>query len=121
MKNITAVPVRNLLLFGTDKSNAVLRRYANRLNVAFKPGVIRLGDRTYTGERVAVFAVFPNPTNSHRYLAVLGGVTPDAITGASHLSLQLLPDYPVFDQAKIFDWGFWGNAWKHPVSWSGHQ
>lgn len=111
----------NLLLFGTDKTNAVLRKYADRLNVAFKRGAIRLGDRTYTGERVAVYAVFPHPDNPNRYIAVLGGVTPDALTWASHLSLQLLPDYLVFDQGKMLDWGFWDNTWKHLASWQAHR
>lgn len=107
----------NLLLFGTDKSNAVLRRYSSKLPLEFRTGSIRLGDRTYSGERVAVFAVFPHPDNPDRYLAVTGGVTADAITWGSHLSYQLLPDYLVFDRGKALDWGFWDNAWRHPGGW----
>jgi predicted esterase len=107
----------NLLLFGTDKSNLILRRYRDKLPVAFQAGAIRLGDRTYSGEQVAVFAVFPHPDNPGRYVAVTGGVTPDAITYGSHLSYQLLPDYIVFDGGKMLDWGFWDNAWKHPSGW----
>jgi hypothetical protein len=110
----------NLLLFGNDMSNAVLKKYAGRLNVEFKPGSIRLGDRTFTGEGVAVYAVFPHPDNPDRYIAVLGGNTPDAMTGASHFSLQLLPDYLIFTQDKMLDWGFWDNAWKHLTSWQAH-
>jgi hypothetical protein len=111
----------NLLLYGTDKTNDVLRKYRDRLPLAFKAGAVRLGDRTYAGERVAAFAVFPHPDNPNRYIAVLGGITPDAITWGSHLSLQLLPDYLVFDRGKMLDWGFWDNAWKHPVSWPAHR
>ena len=76
-----------------------------------------MGDRSYSGEQVAVFAVFPHPDNPARYIAVTGGVTPDAITYGSHLSFQLLPDYVVFDRGKMLDWGFWDNAWKHPGGW----
>lgn len=104
----------NLLLFGADKSNAVLKRYLDKLPLAFQAGSIRLGDRTYSGRQVTVFAVFPHPDNPGRYVAVTGGVTPDAITGGSHLSYQLLPDYLVFDRGKMLDWGFWDNGWKHP-------
>jgi hypothetical protein len=107
----------NLLLFGTDKSNAILKRYLDKLPLAFQAGSVRLGDRTYSGERVTIFAVFPNPDNPNRYVAVTGGVTPDAITWGSHLSYQLLPDYLVFDRGKTLDWGFWDNDWKHPSAW----
>jgi predicted esterase len=110
----------NLLLFGTDKSNAVLRKYAARLNVGFTAKAVRVGDKTYPGEGVAVFVVLPHPDNPRRYFAVLGGDTPDAIAGASHMSLQLLPDYLVFTQEKMLDWGFWDNAWKHLQSWQTH-
>jgi hypothetical protein len=106
----------NLVLFGTTRSNAILKRYANKLPLAFETGKIRLGDRTFTGERLAVFAVFPHPENPGRYIAVCGGVTPDAITWGSHLSYQLLPDYIVFDRGKMLDWGFWDNSWKHLLS-----
>ncbi len=102
----------NLLLFGTAKSNSVLKHYRDKLRVAFDAGTIRLDNRTYSGERVAVFAVFPHPDNPGRYIAVHGGVTPDAITWGSHLSLQLLPDYVVYDRGRMLDWGFWDNTWR---------
>lgn len=105
----------NLILFGTDKSNAVLKRYRDKLPLAFEPGAIRLGERTYSSARAAVFAVLPHPDNPGRYIAVAGGVTPDAITDGSHLSFQLLPDYVVYDGGKMLDWGFWDNAWKDPA------
>ena len=70
-----------------------------------------------SGKGVAVYAVFPHPDNPDRYFTVLGGSTPDAMAGASHFSLQLLPGYLVFTQDKMLDWGFWDNAWKHPISW----
>ncbi len=111
----------NLLLFGATRTNSVLKRYANMLPLAFEPGKIRLGDRTFTGERLAVFAVFPHPENPGRYIAVTGGVTPDAITWGSHLSYQLLPDYIVFDRGKMLDWGFWDNSWRNLVSWQAKQ
>lgn len=56
----------NLLLFGTVQTNSVLKRYRNKLPVAFEPGAIRLGDRTYFGERVAVLAMFPHPDHPRR-------------------------------------------------------
>jgi hypothetical protein len=80
----------------------------------FEQKAIRLGDRTYSGDRVTVFSVFRHPDNPNRYIAVHGGVTPDAITWGSHLNVLLLPDYMVYDGGRMLDWGFWDNEWKYP-------
>ena len=61
-----------------------------------------------------MFAVFPHPDNPGRYIAVHGGITPDALCWGNYLNLQLLPDYLVYEGGKMLDWGFWDNAWKHP-------
>ena len=57
-------------------------------------------------------AIFPHPENPDRYVAVYGGVTPDALTWGSHLNLNLLPDFIVFNGGDLLDWGFWNNEWK---------
>jgi pimeloyl-ACP methyl ester carboxylesterase len=102
---------RNLLLYGTPASNAVLKRYEGQVPLAFEGNAIRVAGRTYRGDRLAIFAIFPHPENPDRYLAVHGGVTPDAITWGSHLDMMLLPDYLVYDAGSLVDWGFWDNAW----------
>jgi pimeloyl-ACP methyl ester carboxylesterase len=106
---------RNLLLYGTAGSNAVLRRFAGDIPMNFQEGTIRLSDRTYTADRAAALAVFPHPLNPGRYVAVHGGVTPDAITWGSHLDMMLLPDYIVYSGGQLLDWGFWGNDWGPPT------
>ena len=102
----------NVLLYGTYESNAILARFEDQLPLAFEGNTLRLSDKSYTAEGVAVFAVFPHPENSARYVAIHGGVTPDAICGGSHLDMQLLPDYIVYSGGQLLDWGFWGNDWK---------
>ena len=102
----------NLLLFGTDKTNALLRRFGDDLPVRFQERAIRIHDRTFAGDQVTVFAVFPHPENPERYLALHGGVTEDAVTFGSHLNLLLLPDYLVYDGPRVLAWGFWDNQWK---------
>ena len=69
-------------------------------------------DKVYKGERVAVFAIFPHPENPDRYVAVHGGVTPDAIVWGSYLGVLLLPDYIVYDGGDTLDWGFFDNSWR---------
>ena len=101
----------NLILYGTFESNSVMRRFEGKLLVEFDGKVIRIGGRTYAGDQTTVFAVLPHPENPNRYVAVHGGVTPDAITYGSHIDLGLLPDYIVYSGGKVLDWGFWNNHW----------
>ena len=79
-------------------------------------GAIRISDKTYTAARAAVFAVFPHPRNPERYVAVHGGVTPDAICWGSHLDMHLLPDYLAYSEGELLDWGFWGNDWRSQMT-----
>jgi len=102
----------NLLLYGTYSTNSILKRYEGRLPLAFHEKSIDLFDKTFTGEKVAVFAVFPHPENPDRYIAVHGGVTPDAVTWGSHLDMQLLPDFIAYSGGDLLAWGFWNNNWK---------
>jgi predicted esterase len=102
----------NLLLYGVFTSNSVLEQFEGEIPLAFDGTTIRLADKTYTAERVAVFAVFPHPRNPERYVAIHGGITPDAICWGSHLDMHLIPDYLVYSEGEVLDWGFWGNDWK---------
>ncbi|MBM3932819.1 MAG: hypothetical protein FJ319_00690 [SAR202 cluster bacterium] len=102
----------NILLYGTYATNAVLARFKGKLPLEFGAGAITLAGKRYTGERLSVFALFPHPLNGERYVAVHGGVTPDAVCWGSHLGMMLLPDYIVYDGGRMVDWGFWGNEWR---------
>ncbi len=102
----------NLLLFGTPQSNALIQRFAASLPIEFGPGSLRICGRVFKGKQVSVLAVFPHPLNPSRYVAIHGGVTPDAITCGSHFNLLLLPDYLVYDGDKMLAWGFWNNQWR---------
>ena len=107
-----AIRDNNLLLFGTPATNRLLQRFQDYLSIEFGPKTVTLGDRTYRGDHVAVFAVFPHPENQNRYIGVHGGVTPDATTFGSHLNALLLPDYLVYNGPDLLSWGFFNNQWK---------
>jgi len=102
----------SLLCLGTRKSNRVLARFGEDIPVEFGDGEIRLANKTYRGKHLGVSACFPSPANPERLVVVTGGVTPEAITGATHLHLQLLPDYLVWDGDQMLEWGFFDNAWQ---------
>ncbi len=102
----------NLILFGTHKTNSVLSRYKDVLPLRFEDRAIELAGKRFTGDAVAVFAIFPHPENPDRYVAVHGGVTADATIDGSHLAMALLPDYIVYDGPEVLEWGFFTNDWK---------
>jgi len=102
----------NLILFGTYKTNAVLARLRDSVPLAFERDGIRVYDRHFMGEKAAVFAVFPHPLNPARYIAVHGGLTPDATCWGSHLDVGLLPDFLAYSEHNVLGWGFQGNDWK---------
>jgi hypothetical protein len=108
----TVLKESNLLLYGTFSSNSILAQMEGKLPVSFEGDRLIVCDREYAAEGCAVFAVLPHPANPERYVAVNGGVAPDAICGSSHFDMHLLPDFIVYDKEKLIDWGFWNNAWR---------
>jgi len=101
----------NLVLYGSPESNAVFRRFRDRIPVEVRGTGLEVAGRSFAGEHVGCMAVFPHPENPDRYLAVVTGNSPEALAGASHLNLQLLPDYLVWQGARTW-WGFFGNDWR---------
>ena len=101
----------NLLLLGTPKSNRVLAGLGDGLPLEFGNGEIRLGKKTFRGKHLGLCACFRSPRAPDRLVVVTGGTTPEALTGATHLNLQLLPDYLVWDGDQVLDYGFSDSAW----------
>jgi len=102
----------NLLFFGTYRSNSALARYEDDLPLKFGKRTVRLCGKRFTGDEAAVFAVFPHPENPERYVAVNGGVTPDAVMNSAYSHMGLLPDYFAYSGPDNLGWGFWGNKWE---------
>lgn len=95
----------NLILWGTDRSNAVLAQIIDQLPLSFEADGITLGGRRFIGADVGLAACFPSPFNPQRLVAVIGGITPISLTQATHLNLQLLPDYLVWDGDQVLAHG----------------
>lgn len=101
----------NFFLIGNRGSNRLLATLSEGIPLDVGEASLTLAGKQYKGERVACLAILPHP-DGNRYVAVLAGCQPDAITWASHLNLQLLPDYFVFDGGKTLEWGFFDNHWR---------
>ncbi len=101
----------NFFLLGNQKSNRLFAMLSEGIPLEVGERALTLAGETYEGKNVACITILPHPDGT-RYVAVLAGCSPDAITWASHLNLQLLPDYLVFDRGKTIDWGFFDNHWQ---------
>ncbi|HJN15154.1 MAG TPA: prolyl oligopeptidase family serine peptidase [Armatimonadota bacterium] len=102
----------NLWLLGTYESNSVLKQFEGKLPLEFGEGSITLGGRRYEGKQLGISACFPSPANPERLLVVTAGLTPEAVTGATHLNMQLLPDYLIWDADEVIDFGFYDSNWS---------
>ena len=98
----------NLVLYGSFESNVVLRRFRDHVPVEVGARGVEIAGRVFDGDDVGFMCVFPHPENPDRYLTVVGGNSPEALAGCSHLNLQLLPDYVVWQGARTW-WGFFDN------------
>lgn len=102
----------NLVLCGTPKSNSVFARLADRLPVHLESKRVRLGNQQFQGADLGAIACFPSPLNPERYVVVAGGESPTSITNITHLNLQLLPDYLVWDGPEALAFGFFDEEWR---------
>jgi dienelactone hydrolase len=102
----------NLILAGTQASNAVYRKIADRLPVAFGKGTLTLHGREYVGDELGACVLAPSPFNPERYVVVIGGATPKSAAGSTHFGFHLLPDYIVWDRDLVPAWGFSDAEWR---------
>ncbi|MEP6916023.1 MAG: prolyl oligopeptidase family serine peptidase [Acidobacteriota bacterium] len=111
----------NLVLFGDPSSNAVYKRIAGRLPIAWRADGVVVGSETFASSHAPVF-VYPNPLNPKKYVVINSGFT---FHDQSNNDMQSskLPDWAVVDTAKpgnnykylplfVESQGFFDEAWK---------
>jgi hypothetical protein len=88
----------NIALFGDPSSNALYKRIAPKLPIAWSAAGVRVGDRTFDANHAPVF-VFPNPLNPRKYVVINSGFT---FHDQSNNDMQSpkLPDWAVVDVTK---------------------
>jgi dienelactone hydrolase len=112
----------NLVLWGDPISNAVLRRIADKLPIAWSADQIRAGDRTFASDQHALILICPNPLNPRRYVVLNSGFTfreYDYLNNARQV--PKLPDWAVIDlrtppdsryPGKVVTADFFGEDWQ---------
>lgn len=66
----------NLILIGTEKTNALLKRMAPGLPLEIKPDQIVIANKKYEGNDLSFSFVHPNPLNKKRYVLIGAGNAP---------------------------------------------
>jgi hypothetical protein len=112
----------DLVLFGDPSSNVVLKKIADRLPIKWTKEAITLGERTFTADRHALIAIYPNPLNPQRYVVLNSGFTfRQADHKTNSRQIAKLPDYAVVDLNTPADdkvpgaipaAGFFDEAWQ---------
>jgi hypothetical protein len=113
----------NIVLFGDPSSNAIYRRIASRLPIAWKADGVTVGAEHFDANHAPVF-VFPNPLNLRKYVVINSGFT---FHDQSNNDMQSpkLPDWAVVDITKpgnnyrylplfVEEQGFFDEFWKLP-------
>lgn len=89
---------QNLVLWGDPSSNAVLKRIADKLPIAWTSDAIRVGERAFPSDHHALIAIYPNPLNPDRYVVLNSSFTfreYDYLNNARQT--PKLPDWAVID------------------------
>ena len=115
----------HLVLWGTPKSNAYLRKIADHLPVRWDEQNIRLGAQSFPSDKHLPLLVYPNPDNPDRYIVLNSGFTfreYDYLNNARQVAK--LPDYAVLDisvpansryPGKVVTAGFFDENWQLPA------
>lgn len=69
----------NLVLFGNADTNKSLANISEKLPVQMSGDCIEVKSVKYSGKNIGYVLIYPNPTNSNKYVAVFSGNTVDAI------------------------------------------
>ncbi|MEO0067557.1 MAG: prolyl oligopeptidase family serine peptidase [candidate division WOR-3 bacterium] len=113
---------RNLILFGGEKENRVMKKIHHHLPITVKGGKMNLF-KTELGESLSAVFVYPNPLNPERLILVRMGTDP-LTTKLSFFwgiigSGTAIPDFMIFDsQVRSFGWhgvraaGFFSPEWQ---------
>jgi hypothetical protein len=120
----------NLVLWGDPSSNAVLKKFAAKLPIAWEADAIRVGAQRFGADKHVLLMIYPNPLNPERYVVLNSGFTfreYDYLNNARQT--PKLPDWAVIDTStppssrdpgKVVDAGFFGEKWELLDNPNGH-
>jgi dienelactone hydrolase len=117
-KDVTNADIRNnnLILFGDPQSNALLKRIAAKLPIAWDGQSVRVGQNVFDAQTHGVVLIYPNPLNPKRYVVLNSGFTfrESDCRGSNALQTPKLPDWAVVEIGetnRVVAADFFGEKW----------
>lgn len=107
---------RNVVLIGRPRTNLVLARLGDLLPIEWHEGPTG-ASFTFNGKRYddpadSAMFLYPNPEAPRRYVLIVTGNSPTGLAAASRIETAWLPDFIVFNQSQVLDWGCFGPDWR---------
>ena len=88
----------NLVLWGTPRSNSVLKRIADKLPIRWEEDQIVVGEQKFPADQHALILICPNPLNPERYVVLNSGFTYREYEYLNNArQMPKLPDWAVVD------------------------
>jgi len=112
---------KNLILFGNDQTNGLIKRVIGQIPLKFSASRITLGNRVYQGADLGVRLIYPNPLNKKRYIVIIGGNHMTNLPFEEKcLAIEGWYDFMVWkpwqtDQSLV-DIGYFDRRWKGIIS-----
>ncbi|RLE94858.1 MAG: hypothetical protein DRN04_02085 [Thermoprotei archaeon] len=108
----------NLILLGNHESNEIISKINEYIPIHFKKDSIVYKNEELSGD-LGLITVYPNPLNSAKYVLIVGGTTPEALSALKKIDLMMLPDYVIYDPREAgVSWkgfikaGFYNKYWR---------
>ena len=112
---------RNLVLFGTAKSNPLIAKVLPDLPIKWTPDNVQFGGTKHNGN-VAPILIYPNPLNPDRYVVINSGFTYREYAYLNNArQIPMLPDWAIVDvteggttqyPGKVLSAGFFDEQWQ---------
>lgn len=102
----------NLIIFGTDQTNSIVKKIAKFLPVEINKQYIKIQGRTYYGNDLRYIITYPNPLNPNKYILLVGSNSGEfSAEQISDLSIKGWFDYEIWDNSEQIGKGYFTKNW----------
>ncbi len=113
---------RNLILFGTPETNALIAKISSKLPIKWEGTQIQLGKQRFAADKHAVVMIYPNPLHPERYVVLNSGFTYREYAYLNNArQIPMLPDWAIVDitdgsttqfPGEVKSAGFFNERWQ---------
>ncbi len=113
---------QNLILFGTPKTNPLIRRILDKLPIQWSSDTLVINGKSYSAESHVPVLIFPNPLSPDHYVVLNSGFTYREYAYLNNArQIPMLPDWAVVDisggsdtqsPGDVVDAGFFDEKWS---------